>query len=92
MPFGGSDRSEHLVELKLDRAVYLVDEITKTDQYLRCNPGWRHLDPEENERSERHLVGYMRILPDGRRKTFTYRSRTPAKSAWVGRKLVRKAL
>ena len=45
------------MELKIDRAVYLVDEITKTYQYLRRNPEWRHLDPKENERSKRHLVG-----------------------------------
>lgn len=74
-------RSERLVELKIDRAVYLVDEITKTYRYLRRNPEWRHLDPEDNQRSKRHLVGYTRIFPDGRRKTFTYRPPYTAKSA-----------
>jgi hypothetical protein len=66
-------RSEALVELEIDRAVYLVDEITRTYRYLRRNSEWRHLDPEANERNKRHLVGYTRIFPDGRRKTFTYR-------------------
>lgn len=57
-------------ELKIDRAVYLVDEATRTYRYLRRNPGWRDLDPEENERHKRHLDGYTRIFPDGGRKVF----------------------
>lgn len=60
-------------ELYVDRAVYLVDEATRTYRYLRRNPGWKALGPAENERNKRHLDGYTRIFPDGRGKVFTFR-------------------
>lgn len=60
-------------ELEVDRAVYLVDDATATYRYLRRNPGWRDLDPVVNERNKRHLDGYTRLFPDGRRKVFRYR-------------------
>jgi hypothetical protein len=52
-------------ELRIDRAVYNVDDETKTYRYLGRNPDWQHLDPEENERNKRHLDGFTRIFPDG---------------------------
>jgi len=60
-------------ELEIDRAVYVIDEETKTYRYHRRNPNWRNLDPGENERNKGHLDGYTRIFPDGRRKVFRYR-------------------
>lgn len=60
-------------ELKIDRAVYVVDEETRTYRYLRRNPEWQDLDPRENERNKRHLDGYTRMFPDGRTKVFRYR-------------------
>lgn len=66
----GSPRRSTGTELKIDRAVYLVDEETKTYCYLRRNPQWKDLDPADNERNKRHLDGYTRIFPDGRRKLF----------------------
>lgn len=70
------------MELKIDRAVYLVEEQTKTYRYLRRNPDWAPLDPEENERSKRRLHGYTRVFPDGRRKVFTYRAPYATKVRW----------
>ncbi|MGH2655530.1 MAG: hypothetical protein ACRDIZ_02325 [Actinomycetota bacterium] len=61
------------MELKVDRAVYLVEEATKTYRYPRRNPEWMLLDPRENERNKRHLEWYTRVFPDGRRKVFRYR-------------------
>jgi hypothetical protein len=60
-------------ELPVDRAIYLVDRTARTYRYERRNPGSAELDPAENERHKRSLVGYVRILPDGRRKVFAYR-------------------
>lgn len=60
-------------ELRIDRAVYAVEDETKTYRYLRRNPDWQDLDPEENQRNKRHLDGYTRIFPDGRTKVFSYR-------------------
>lgn len=39
--------------MRIDRAVYLVDEPTKTYRYLRRNERWRELDSAENERNKR---------------------------------------
>jgi hypothetical protein len=57
-------------ELKIDRAVYLVDDKTKTYRYLRRNPGWRSLSPEENEANKKAIDGYTRVLRGGLTKTY----------------------
>jgi hypothetical protein len=57
-------------ELKIDRAVYLVDDETKTYRFLRRNPDLEKLDPAENDKNKRQIDGYTRIFRDGRRKTF----------------------
>lgn len=57
-------------ELKIDRAVYLVDDKTKTYRYLRRNPGWRSLSPEENEADKKAIHGHTRILRGGLTKTY----------------------
>lgn len=59
--------------LKIDRAIYLVDDETKTYRFLRRNPDWRDLAPDENERNKRQIDGHTRIFRDGRRKVFRYR-------------------
>ena len=59
-------------ELKIDRAIYLVDEITRTYRFFRRNPDWDKLDPAENERNKRYIDGFTRVFRDGRRKTFRY--------------------
>lgn len=60
-------------ELKIDRAIYVVDEERKRYRYIGRNHEWRELDPAENERNKRHLDGYTRVFPDGRTKIFRYR-------------------
>jgi hypothetical protein len=62
-------------ELKIDRAIYLADDQTRTYRFLGRNPDWRNLDPEENERNKRHIDGFTRTFRDGRTKTFHYRGR-----------------
>jgi hypothetical protein len=62
-------------ELKIDRAIYLADDQTRTYRFLGRNPDWRNLDPEENERNKRHIDGFTRTFRDGRTKTFRYRGR-----------------
>ena len=59
-------------ELKIDRAVYLVDDGTRTYRFLRRNPDWEKLDPDENDKNKRQIDGYTRIFTDGRSKTFRY--------------------
>lgn len=63
---GTTGRSSGARALRIDRAVYLLDEETKTYRYLRRNPDWESLDPRENERNKRHLNGFTRIFSDGR--------------------------
>ncbi|OGO33301.1 MAG: hypothetical protein A2Z16_11460 [Chloroflexi bacterium RBG_16_54_18] len=59
-------------ELKIDRAVYLVDDETRSYRFLRRNPDWKKLDPATNHEDKRRIDGYTRIFRDGRRKTFRY--------------------
>ena len=66
-------RDPRVRELRIDRAVYLVQDEGRTYRYLRRNPRWRELDPRENERNKRHLDGYTRLFPDGRTRVFRYR-------------------
>ena len=61
-----------LSELKIDRAIYLVDDETRTYQFLKRNQDWEQLDLAENEVNKRQIDGYTRIFRDGRRKTFRY--------------------
>ena len=61
-------------ELRIDRAVYPVDDDTKTYRFLRRNPDWEGLDPADNEANKRHLHGYTRIFRDSRKKTFRFRA------------------
>lgn len=57
-------------ELRVDRAVYLIDESARTYRYLRRNSDWPDLDPAENARNKRHLTGYTRLFPGGGRRVF----------------------
>lgn len=56
--------------IKIDRAVYEVDDTTKTYRYLRQNPEWRNLMPAENEANKQSIDGYTRTMRDGRKKRF----------------------
>jgi hypothetical protein len=57
-------------EIPIDRAVYLVDRDTKTYHFLRRNPNWRSLNPEENLRNRASIKGFTRTFRDGRTKIF----------------------
>jgi len=59
-------------KLKIDRAIYLVDEISKTYTFLKRNLNWKNLDPRENERNKKHIDGYTRIFRNGSTKVFRW--------------------
>ncbi len=59
--------------LKIDRALYEVDDKTKTYHYYGRNPKWQELNPAENEKNKKLIDGYTRIFPDGRQKVFHYK-------------------
>jgi hypothetical protein len=40
-------------ELKIDRAAYSVDDDTRIFRFLKRNPDWEKLDPDENEENMR---------------------------------------
>lgn len=54
--------------LKIDRALYEVDNQAKTYRYLKRNPDWKKLSQEKNRRNKKQIDGYTRIFRDGRRK------------------------
>jgi hypothetical protein len=68
----GSDTAA-IQQIAIDRAIYAVDRVTRTYRYAARNPGWSRLDPVENEHNKRSIDGFVRIFPDGSRKTFRYR-------------------
>jgi hypothetical protein len=70
--FGGiqTKGKKLLRELRIDRAIYLVDDEAKTYRYLRRNPEWVGLPPEENEANKRAIDGYKRIFRDGQTKAY----------------------
>ena len=52
-------------ELKIDRAIYAVDDVALTYRFLKRNPAWRELCAAENEANKAQLEGYVRILGSG---------------------------
>jgi hypothetical protein len=58
------------IELGVDRAIYLVDDETRTYRFLRRNQDWEKLDLEENERNKKSLNGRTRIFRGGSGKIF----------------------
>jgi hypothetical protein len=57
-------------EAKIDRAIYLVNDEQRTYKFLRRNPDWRKLRPEENEANKRSIEGYAREMRSGKSKTY----------------------
>lgn len=58
--------------LKIDRALYQIDDTTKTYRYHGRNSDWQNLSEKENKKNKRHINGYVRIFSDGRKKIFKY--------------------
>jgi hypothetical protein len=58
--------------LKIDRALYEVDDETKTYKYYGRNLEWQNLNPVKNEKNKKSIDGYTRIFPDGKQKIFHY--------------------
>jgi len=56
--------------LKIDRAIYLVDDATKTYRFLQRNPESRSLLPEENEANKKAVDGYKRITRNGETRIY----------------------
>lgn len=59
--------------VKIDRALYEVDDEAKTYCYHSRNREWENLPLEESDMNKRHIDGYTRIFPDGRKKVFKYK-------------------
>jgi hypothetical protein len=57
-------------ELRIDRAIYLVDDKTRTYRYLRRNLEWGSLPLEENEVNKKSIDGYKRAFRSGHTKTY----------------------
>jgi hypothetical protein len=58
--------------IPIDKALYEVDEDTKTYRFYSRNTNWEKLSKEENERNKKSIDGYCRIFRDGTRKKFKY--------------------
>jgi hypothetical protein len=61
------------VILKIDRALYEVDDSSRTYHYYDRNKEWRDLDPEENSNNKKRINGYTRVFSDGKQKVFIYK-------------------
>ncbi|RJO60115.1 hypothetical protein C4544_07200 [candidate division WS5 bacterium] len=72
--------SEHMTEwwayldrirkLRIDKAIYEVDDESKTYRFLRRNPNWQKLSLEENMLNKKSINGYTRVFRDGTTKKF----------------------
>jgi len=65
--------------LKIGKALYIVDDETKTYMYLGRNPDWKEHSESEEERNKKHIDGYTRILRDGKTRLFRYKGRGAVK-------------
>lgn len=58
--------------VKVDKAIYRVDDESKTYSFHKRNPDWQTLDHFESLRNEKQLEGYTRIFKNGRKKVFRF--------------------
>lgn len=72
--------------LKIDKALYEVDDKTKIYRYFGRNPNWESLGKEENERNKKRINGYTRIFRDGKTKN----SNIWKRKAWGNEVLLKK--
>ena len=56
--------------LKIDRALYEVDDQEKNYKYYGRNAKWQELDLAESEKNKKSIDGYIRIFPNGKQKVF----------------------
>ena len=61
--------------LKIGKALYMVDDETKTYRYFGRNPEWKKHTQKEEERNKKHIDGYTRILRNGKTRIFRYNDR-----------------
>ncbi|MFQ6123423.1 MAG: hypothetical protein ACE5R6_02295 [Candidatus Heimdallarchaeota archaeon] len=61
--------------LKIDKALYEVDDKSKTYRYYGRNPEWEELSAEENQRNKKHIDGYTRVLRNGKKAVFRYKDK-----------------
>ena len=58
--------------LKIDRAIYWVDEDTRTYGFNKRNPDWIDVKPEESIFNLKQLDGYTRVYSKGRTRVFHF--------------------
>lgn len=61
-------------KVRIDTAVYLVDDNAKTYSFLGRNPSWKDLPRSENKENKKSIDGYSRIFRNGKSKVFRYRA------------------
>lgn len=67
---GGEQTLSTEREVRIGRSIYVCDHRTKTFRFLRLNPDWQSLDPDENAANKRSIDGYARELRNGRTSFF----------------------
>jgi hypothetical protein len=59
--------------LRIDKAVYEVNDDNRIFRFLRRNPHWRELSKEQSESNKKSLDGYTRkFSKTGKMKVFHY--------------------
>ena len=56
--------------IKIDNAIYFVNDGFKTYRYSGRNPEWEKLSKERNEMDKKSIDGYIRIFKTGKRKKY----------------------
>ena len=58
--------------IEIDRAIYWVDDATRSYGFEKRNPDWADLDSQESLRNQKSIDGYTRVFKDGRKKVFRF--------------------
>jgi hypothetical protein len=59
-------------KVRIDRAVYLVNDDTKTYSFIGRNHSWKDLPQGENKENKKSIDGYTRIFRNDKSKVFRY--------------------
>ena len=57
-------------EIKIDKAVYIADDLSTTYEFLKRNPYWKKLNKKENAKNKQSINGYTRVFRNGKMKVF----------------------
>lgn len=62
-------------QLKIDKAIYALDDKKKVYCFLKRNSDWRKLSAKENKKNKKILNGCQRVFRNGKIKIYAYNNK-----------------